>query len=175
MPEFDASNSDCFIYVFRKGVLSAMGHDLKLRATHYAIEIDETLSIQARFRADALRVVGALKNGVVDERALSLHDRQEIERNIVNDVLEARKYPTISFRSTPAEMAGDRHRVIGRLNLHGAARDVELTVEQSAGRAVARATVHQPAFGIKPYRAFLGALQVKPDVIVEVSLPFAAD
>jgi hypothetical protein len=33
----------------------------------------------------------------------------------------------------------------------------------------ARITVHQPDFGIRPYRALLGALAVKPDVVVTYS------
>jgi hypothetical protein len=36
---------------------------------------------------------------------------------------------------------------------------------------VAEVKIHQPDFGIKPYTAALGALKVKPDVLVRVSVP----
>jgi hypothetical protein len=31
--------------------------------------------------------------------------------------------------------------------------------------------LHQPDFGIKPFSAALGALRVKPDVMIRVSVP----
>jgi hypothetical protein len=36
---------------------------------------------------------------------------------------------------------------------------------------VAEIKLHQPDFGIKPFTAALGALKVKPDVVVRVSVP----
>ena len=36
---------------------------------------------------------------------------------------------------------------------------------------VAELKLHQPDFGIKPYSAALGALKVKPDILVRVSVP----
>jgi len=36
---------------------------------------------------------------------------------------------------------------------------------------VAEVPIHQPDFGIKPYSAMLGALKVKPDLVVRCSVP----
>lgn len=177
MPKFDASNSECFIYVYREGILSAVGHDLKLRVTKFTlVGKQEPLSIHAEFRADSLRVIGALKNGAVNENEPSAQDKQEIENNITRDVLETQKYPIISFHSTAIGKAGDhQYRISGRLDLHGVTRMLNFTVEQKSGRTETTVSVHQSDFDITPYRAFLGTLRVKPDVRVEIAVPFTFD
>jgi polyisoprenoid-binding protein YceI len=174
MPKFDASQAECFVYVYREGALAAVGHDLKLRVTDFTIEITtKPPAIQAEFRADSLRVVGTIRNNRVDENELSPQDKQEIEENIRTNVLAVKKYPTISFRSTSVEKTENAYRITGWLELHGIKREFMFTTEQRSGRAVATVLVHQPDFGIKPFRAFMGLLRVKPDVLVEVSVPFA--
>ncbi len=174
MEVFGPGQSDCFVYVYREGALAAVGHDLKLRVTDFTIEIDGKSAVHAEFRADSLRVVGVLKGGAVDEREPSERDRREIEGNIAREVLEAGRYPVISFRSSSIEKKdgeAQNARVMGRLELHGVARDIGVPVRLDGGRALARITLHQPDFRIKPYRALLGALRVKPDVLVEVTVP----
>jgi YceI-like protein len=176
MQVFGPEQSDCFVYVYREGALSAVGHDLKLRVTDFELEVgDEPPAVRAEFRADSLRVVGVVRDGVVDEREPSPRDRREIEENIRRDVLEAGRYPLITFRSQPVSGSGEEARVAGRLELHGVVRDVEFPVRWESGRAVARVRVHQPDFGIKPFRALLGALRVKPDVLVEAIVPIDDD
>jgi hypothetical protein len=171
MQTFGPGQSGCFVYVYREGALSAVGHDLKLRVTNFKLEVGGEPLIHAELRADSLRVAGVLRGGAVDEREPSARDRREIEGNIAREVLAAGRYPLITFRSLAVEKTGEDARVTGRLELHGAVREIAFPVRLYAGRAVARVTVDQPAFGIKPYRAFLGALRVKPEVVVEVSVP----
>ena len=176
MRVFGPEQSDCFVYVYREGALSAVGHDLKLRVTDFWIEVgEEPTAVRAEFRTDSLRVVGVLRDGAVDEREPSPRDRREIEENIRRDVLDAARYPLISFRSLSVAKSGEGVRVAGRLDFHGVARDIEFPVRRESGRAMARVRVHQPDFGIKPYRALLGALRVKPDVLVEVIVPVDLD
>ena len=170
MAVFGPGQADCFVYVYREGALSAVGHDLKLRVTDFTIEVGEEASVQARFRADSLRVVGVLRGGTVDEREPSAKDRKEIEGNIAREVLEAGRYPEIFFSSKSVESA----RITGSLDLHGVRRDVSFEARQEGDRWAARVPIHQPDFRIKPYRALLGALRVKPEVVVEVSVPTEA-
>jgi hypothetical protein len=42
-------------------------------------------------------------------------------------------------------------------------------------RVVARLTLNQPDYRIKAFRAMMGALRVKPEVLLEVSVPFPRD
>jgi YceI-like protein len=172
-PQFDFSQSECFVYVYREGVLSSAGHDLQLRVMAFNMEGgEEPLSVRAVCRADSLRVTGAVNDGVVDANALSSQDKQKIERIIREDVLEASKYPTISFRSTDIEKVNARqYWVTGLLDLHGVSKEVSFVAGQKADAIIATMSLHQPDFRVVPYRAFLGTLRVKPDVQIKVSLP----
>lgn len=176
MPRFDATNSECFLYVYREGLLSPIGHDLKLQVSGFIIELDEhRQSLRAEFRADSLQVVGAIKNDVLDDAELSAHDKREIEENVREEVLEARQYPDISFRSTEIMRTGASYRIVGELDLRGVKKELQFTTQQRSGRMLTELTIHQPDFHITPYRALLGALRVKPDVRVEVSVPLAVN
>lgn len=174
MPKFDASNSECFVYVYREGMLSVIGHDLKLQVTKFLLVGEqEPLSIHAEFHADSLQVVGTCKNGAVNENEPSTQDKREIEKSIAHDVLEPQKYPIISFHSTSVEKAGARqYRVSGQLDLHGVTRMLDFTVEQRSGQAEIKVSIHQSDFDIKPFRMFMGALRIKPVVLVEMRVPF---
>ena len=168
----DGPRSACAVFVFREGVFSGMGHDLELQVTDFTLEIGEGLAVDASCRTDSLRVVGTLRQGntdAVDESQPSAGDRQGIERDVARAILEADKSPRVTFRSTKVEPAGDGYRVTGLLDLHGAVKEVTVTAQRRGDRAVARFTLNQLDYRIKPYRAFLGALRVKPEVVIEVS------
>ncbi len=183
----EVPGSTCAVYIYREGALSAVGHDLQLLVTDFTLEIGPDLAVVASARTDSLRVAGALRGNRVDESEPGARDRRDIESNAMRDVLEAGRYPVANFRSTHVEAieaveasepsealsspAGGRYRVDGRLEIHGVVREVSFTVERQGGRAVAHLPLHQPDFRIKPYRAFLGALRVKPEVMIEVSAP----
>lgn len=170
MPRLDASIADCFVFTYKEGLLSAVAHDLKLRVTRFTIDIEGD-AVRAEFAADSLRVVHAIRDGRGDPAALSAADRQKIEANIVEEVLAARRYPTIRFagRSQPAEAQGLS--VDGELTLHGQSRPLRLRFATSGERWTTEVTLSQPDFGIKPYSAMLGTLRIRPDVRIVLSLP----
>jgi hypothetical protein len=176
MPKLDFSRSTCFVYVSREGAFSPVGHDLKLRVTNFTIKgSEEPLSIQADFRADSLRILGGIKDGRVNESAPTVQEKQMIEGNIVDDVLEARKYGAVSFRSTSIEKVNDRqYRVAGQLDLHGVRKDLRFMVDLKASYAKAVVLLYQNDFRIKPFSSFMGALRVKPAVLIEISVPVLA-
>jgi polyisoprenoid-binding protein YceI len=45
------------------------------------------------------------------------------------DFLDVARYPTITFRSSRVEKAGDRYRVVGEIELHGVRREIALDAE----------------------------------------------
>ena len=166
MPRFGPPTATCEVFTFREGVLSAIGHDLKLRVERFEIDADRT-KVSARFDATSLRVAAAMRGGKEDRGALSERDRQEIERNVARDVLEAHRFPEVSFVSSEV-LPG---RIRGTLSLHGRAQAGEFPFEESSGRCVARIDLDVRRFGIRPYTAMLGALRVAPVVQVVVSTP----
>lgn len=168
---FDATTADCRVFTFKEGLLSAVAHDLEIAVTAFTITIDETAwRLDARFDATSLRVVGAVRSGVVDPNALSESDKRTIEGNIVRDVLAAGRHPEIRFASEGATARGDELAIAGTLALHGRTQPVEATARREAASWKSELRLHQPDFGIRPYSAMLGTLRVQADVLVRVTV-----
>jgi polyisoprenoid-binding protein YceI len=165
--------SSCTVFTFKEGVLSAIAHDLKLRVETLDVKVEGESRVTATFDARSLRVVCAQKNGTDDPGALSAGDKHKIEETLAKDVLESRRFPEIRFISTAVEPdpRGEGHLVRGDLTLHGVTREISFTARTLGGVRVAEVTLHQPDFGITPYRAMLGALKLRPDVRVRVEVP----
>lgn len=162
------------VLTFREGVLAAAAHDLLLRASEFEIAVDPAgPSVEARVVAASLRVVGALRDGRALPGALSPADVRDIERTIASTVLGASRFPEIRFVSAAVSPRADGFEVRGALSVAGATREIAVPVRRAGGLLLAEAALHQPDFGIRPYRAMLGALRVKPDVVVRASIPAA--
>lgn len=156
-------SADCFVYVFKEGALSALGHDLEFRVTRFEIERSADGYLRAWFDAGALQVVTALRDGhAVD--ALKATDKTEIASLVRRTVLEVDRYPRIEFRSNGPVAEDVSGSIMGQVTLHGVTQAVEVSVDRLERF---EATIHQPDFGIRPYRALLGTLRIKPNVIVK--------
>jgi hypothetical protein len=172
MRKIDQDSADCFVFTFKEGLLSAVAHDLKIKVTRFEIDVDERArTVEGRFDATSLRVVGAMQNGKESKGTLSPAQKREIEGNIVRDVLAAEQYPEIRYVSTAVSGEGDELQVKGQLSLHGKRKTIRMVVRRERGRSIATAIVHQPDFGIRPYSALLGTLKVKADVEVRIVVP----
>jgi len=175
MVHFDASSAECLVFTFKEGMLSTFAHDLKIRVTTFAIDVDpRTRAIEASFDAASLRVVTAMHGEAESPGTLTAENRRQIEANITRDVLEARTHPDVRFVAAGVQEKGTRYVINGTLTLHGTARKINVRVHKDGDRYVAEARIHQPDFGIRPYSAMLGTLKVKADVTVRVSVPFGA-
>lgn len=172
MRTFGADQATCEVLTFREGFLSAMAHDLLLRVGAFELAMDpDAPSVSARLDAHSLRVVSALRDGRPLPGALRPADVRDIEATIAGTVLRAPRFPEIRFTSTAVSRAAEGYEVRGALALCGATRALAIPVRRDGDRLRAEVTIHQPAFGIRPYTAMLGTLRVRPDVIVRVSVP----
>jgi polyisoprenoid-binding protein YceI len=171
--ELDEKSASCEVFTFKEGLLSAIAHDLRVAVTRFALETDGASYVRGNFDARSLRVVAAQRNGGDDPRALSESDKRTIEGQIARDVLHADQWDTISFRSTDVAKEGDGFRVRGELTLAGRTRAIAFVTRADGDRQIADLTVHQPDFGIAPYRAMLGTLRVQADVRVRVTAKLA--
>lgn len=172
MARYDAYDSECLVFSFKDGLLARLAHDLKMHVERFSIEFDEESgTIQATFDPSSLQVVCAQVDGRDDPATLSQGDKKKIHDSITKDVLRVRKHPEIRFESTDVAPRGDGYTVEGQLRLYGHSRAIHTNVRAEGDRWITDITIHQPDFGIKPYTAALGALKVKPDVRVRVSVP----
>jgi polyisoprenoid-binding protein YceI len=164
--------AECRVLTFREGLLSSFGHDLDIAVTRFDLRVDENArSVDASFDAASLRVMRALRDGVELSDGITDRDRRTIEEAIRRDVLESNTYSEIRFRSTRVVDVDGGFDAVGRLALHGDEREITVKLRRTDDRYAGEMRLHQPDFGIKPYTAFFGAMKVKPDVIVRVSLP----
>jgi len=139
---------------------SSFGHDATLKVTSLSVDIGEDDGITADFDAGSLRVI----NDISDS------NRRDIERN-AEKTLEPRKYPKIQFRSVSVVRDGDRARVEGDLTLHGVTQQISLDAHDDGRQWNAKVVLDQRKFGIKPFSAMLGALKIKPNVEVNITVP----
>lgn len=159
MARYDASSAEILVFTFKEGLLSAVAHDLKLKATKFSLEVDGSTA-RLDLEAGSLRVVTAMKDGADSPSAIAPSKFGEIEKNAFDDVLQVKKFPSIQFNATQVTDT----EVVGKLTLHGQTHEVR---GRRTGNA-AEFRIDQRTFGIKPYSAMLGALKVKPEVVVKV-------
>jgi polyisoprenoid-binding protein YceI len=160
MPTFDASAVDCRVSVFVEGMLTSFGHDATLRVTNLSLDVGDDDKITADFDPSSLRVVDDISES----------NRKDIERN-AQKTLEPSKYQKIEFQSVSVVRDGDRARIEGSLTLHGVTNQISLDAHNDGQRWNAKVVLDQRKFGIKPFSAMLGALKIKPDVEVNISIP----
>jgi polyisoprenoid-binding protein YceI len=159
----------------REGMAARVGHDLTLQAGRWSAEVtldpgDITRSnVTATIDARSLEVIEAT-GGVVP---LSEKDRVDIRKNM-EKVLQADRYPEITFRSTAVEASDGRLTVTGDLSMVGTTRPVRLDLTREAGtdsdHLSGRVTIRQTEWGIRPYSGLLGALKIADPVDVELDL-----
>ena len=160
MATFDAEAVDCRAKVFVEGMASSFGHDATLRVTSLSLDVGEDDGITADFDPASLRVTDDISDS----------NRRDIERN-AEKVLEPRKYAKIQFRSVSVTREGDRAQVEGDLTLHGVTNRISVEARDDGARWNVKIILDQRHYGIKPFSAMLGALKIKPEVEVNISVP----
>jgi polyisoprenoid-binding protein YceI len=157
------------IRTFRDGLAAQAGHDLIIEVTQWSGEFivndDKTLAaIHARMDMASL----AVREGTGGLKPLTGSDRREIAAT-ARRLLAVDRHPEAEFVATAFRFAGEDSGVMdGAFTLRGIARPLELRVSRvGAGRYRAAGTVVQSSYGVKPHRAFLGALKVRDAVDIE--------
>lgn len=164
MARHDASTAEVLVFTFKEGLLSAVAHDLKLRATHFTLELtDDSATLEVS--ASSLVVVTAMQQGREAPGVLPSFAKAEIEKNIVSgDVLAAKRFGVVKFETTRVT----EREIEGLLTLHGVSRSVRGTRADDATHFIAEFRLDQRDFAMKPYSAFLGTLRIRPDVVVRI-------
>lgn len=166
--KYAAENAKVRIFTFKEGLLSAVAHDLEIDVPVFNIEVEDE-TVRATFFARSLRVLHAMEGNAPKPGALSEKDKKTIESNIAGDVLQSARYPEIRFEGKHS-VSESRATIEGTLSIAGRSRQVRIDARLEDGAWRAETTLHQPDFGIKPYSAMLGALKIKADVRVSLTL-----
>lgn len=168
MPSYDPSGAECFVLTFKEGLLSPMAHDLRLAVTRFSIDVDDA-RVTARFDTASLRVDTPMKDGVPNPSALSSADKDKIAAQIRDEVLHARRFPEASFTSSSvAPRADGGYDLVGELTLHGVTKTLHAQTRLLGGRQQLELALHQPDYGITPFKAMLGTLKIQPNVTVRI-------
>jgi polyisoprenoid-binding protein YceI len=160
------------VHTYREGVAQKVGHDLVIevrgwRATVEVTEDGTPGAISLEVDPSSLQVL----EGHRGVKPLTDKDRAEILSNIEGRILLGRP---ISFTSSAVELGDGQLAVRGELTIAGTARPAAFELVIAAdGRVKGTLPVSQSEWGIKPYRAFMGALKVRDsvEVVLEVPLP----
>lgn len=160
------------VHTFREGAFSALGHDLEFELETFELELNEG-SFRAQLDLRTLEPRGALRNGVLDAGALSAAELVQIRHSAHEVVLETTRYPEALVKGR-YELTSDGLSVHAELEFRGRTEPLAFTATGAGGVIRARVELTPSRFGIKPYRAFLGALRLRDRVEVEVEVDTAS-
>lgn len=173
MPKFTAAEAECLIFTLKDGLLSKIAHDLKIRVTQFELEVsEEPLSVKASFETNSLQVVAAMQDGEENSGTLSAGDKEKIAKQIGSEVLHSDQHPRATFQSSSISAGVEGgHQLQGELILHGVTKEISVEARAVEGKLVAELSLHQPDYGIKPFKAMMGTLKVKPDIRIRLTIP----
>lgn len=162
------------VHTYREGVAQKAGHDLIIEVGQWraSVEVGQDGSPTAvSFEADprSLQILEG-RRGV---KPLTDSDRADIRSNIDEKVLRGEP---ISFNSRAVDLADGRMVVEGELTIAGRTKPASFELRLGEdGRVIGTLEVAQSEWGIKPYRAFMGALKVRDtvEVVLDAKLPTA--
>jgi hypothetical protein len=163
--EIDRDRSVITIQVDKTGWLSSFGdrHVIQAPIAHGSIAQSEQPAIEFEVESGQLKVL---------DQELSAARRLEVQDRMLGPaVLDADRYPNITFHSTAIKVAGpQRWHVTGNLTLHGVTHTVSGNVSLSSDRYLGSATVSQRDFGIEPIAVAGGLVKVKNDVRIDFAI-----
>ena len=162
------------LHTGRTGFGAMAGHDLVIEVEQWdaTVEVGSDGAVQSvQLDADSSSLqVREAHNGV---KALTEKDRKDIRSSIDQKVLRGKP---IAFASTAIQPRDGGLTVSGELTMAETTRPTTFDIDASEdGRVTATLPVTQSDWGIKPYKAFMGALKVRDEIeiILEVRLPSA--
>src|ERR1700744_3920844 len=151
---------------YRSGLAAQAGHDLTIDVTRWSGSV-----ASGRLAAPTVLPSRAIREGRGGIKPLTDRDRRDITGQAAKS-LDTGRYPEASFSATgltPDAAGGGA--IDGTLTLHGQSRPLRLTVTRTGdGQYQATASVVQSQFGIKPYSGMFGALKLRDDVDLEVTV-----
>lgn len=158
------SNGSLKIKTGREGAAAKAGHDLVLNATSWdgTVEIGDNASVTLNVDPGGIQV----ESGSGGAKALSDKDKGDIKKSMDGKVLGS---SAITFKSSDVKVDNGSMNVSGDLSVAGSSDSINmpLTVGDD-GTVRGSIKLSQSAFGIKQFKALMGALKVADSVEVQV-------
>lgn len=160
------------VKTYRDGVAQKIGHDLIIEVERWdaTVDVGPGGTIQSvRLNADPSSL--QVREGHNGLKPLSDKDRKDIRTSIEEKVLRGKP---IAFTSTAVDPRDGGMTVRGELTLADSTRPSAFEIDVSSdSRVTGTLPVTQSDWGIKPYKAFMGALKVRDtvEIVLDVRLP----
>lgn len=166
----DARRARLELFTFKRGLLSAVGHDLCLGVDELELELSAG-TVRARFALASLRVLGAMRRGTLAPHAPSEPDRREILDTVRRDILHVERHPYAELRGA-LQLRGSSAELRGELTLRDVTRPLVIAIPLAARGAtlVVRTELQPSRWGIAPYSTLGGALKLQDRVQVVLTL-----
>ena len=154
-----------------------LAHDLILTANKWSgtlnVDADNPGASSAELTIDARSI--EIVEAVGGMKSLSDKDRKDIGKNIDDKVLQTGKFPELKFASTSVSGSAPNFQAAGNMTIVGNTKPVNVDLNVNGTQVVAKTSISQKEFGIKPFSAMMGAIKLRDDVDFEltVDLPSA--
>ncbi|MFO0583534.1 MAG: YceI family protein [Anaeromyxobacter sp.] len=166
------------IHAFKKGLLSAFAHDHAFEPARFSVTAALPDGDPARAGVEVIVDARTLEDHA---EGLSAANRQKVSAQARGpEHLDAERFPEVRWTcdglalDPPGPGGARTGSARGVLHLHGVRRpvtlEVELEPEGARWRVRAHGTFQQSDFGVHPFSGMGGALAVKDEVELEVSL-----
>ncbi|MGH2840697.1 MAG: YceI family protein [Solirubrobacteraceae bacterium] len=155
-------NGTLTIKTGREGAAAKAGHDLTLEATSWdgTVDVGDSPSVQLNVDPSGIEV----REGKGGAKALDDGDKQDIKKSMSDKILGSSK---ISFESSEADL--DSGNVKGDLSVAGQSKPISIPLNVGDdGTVSGSVTLSQSDYGIKQFKALMGALKVADTVEVQI-------
>ena len=162
--EIGPSNGSLKIKTKREGAAAKAGHDLVLDAKSWSgtVEVGDNTSIELSVDSSSIEI----ESGSGGAKPLTDKDKADIKKSRDDKVLGG---SDITFKSTEASLDGGSGSAKGDLSIAGSSDTVNVPLQVGDdGTVKASVKLNQSNFGIKQFKALMGALKVSDAVEVEI-------
>jgi len=154
--------------VYKRGVLSRVAHDLQLSIAQVTLKIDGD-RVSGSIPMNSFTVDGFLTGGSVDTGSVSIKDAADILKKVRTIVLCSDDHPTAQLEG---ELDRESSVFKGRLTLRGRTAEINTPVKGSVGSYEGTIEITPTRWGIAPYKALFGAIQLQDRV--DIGFQFCA-
>ena len=152
------------LYTFKEGLLSRVAHDLKLSLGRFELtSADGGLTFVGW--PDSIEVTGVMRGGRVYPDQLSGRDKNTIRSHIQRDILRTGQFETVEFTGQLGATG-----VTGDLKMLGQSRAIRCGWKTDGDQHHCRIELKPSRWGIKPFKALMGAIRLQDRVVIELAV-----